>query len=120
MPHTKYILATFDYELNSYDDDDDYIQLIIEKLRTAIYRNKSIQIAKRLLLIRVFEGDLNGYPYPKSLIDDVVSELISNEVFSYDDVKDLLYYCLPISVSDLKPFVNVFENEIKYLDALEK
>ena len=122
MQQTKYILATFDYELNSYDDDDDYIQLIIEKLRTDnyYYCNKSIQIAKRMLLIRVFNNDLNTYPYPKDRIDELISELVSNEVFSYDDVKDLIYYCFPINVNEWKTLIRGFDNEIKYLDALEK
>ena len=120
MQKTKYILATFDYELNSYNDNDDYIQLIIEKLRTENYCNKSIQIAKRMLLIRVFAEDINSYPYPKDQIDDIISELIENEVFSYDDIKELMYYCFPINVNDLDTFVRGFDNEIKYLDALEK
>lgn len=118
MKNTNYILAIFDTKLDCYNVDEVFIQAIIELLRTETFRNKSIQISKNTLLIRVFDVDFNSYPYPKNQIDDSISELIQKEIFSYDDVKNLNIYCLPVNLKDIDSEVLNFEREIDYLNEL--
>jgi hypothetical protein len=115
----RYLILVFDYNLKQYDNES-YIQEIIELLRTDTYRNKSIQISKQTLLIRVFDENMNSYPYPKDLVDYAITDLIQEEVFSYADIANLNYYCLPTSLKDIEIQTRGFEREIEYLDALVK
>lgn len=118
MKNTNYTLAFFDNKLDCNDVDEDFIQAIIELLRTETFRNKSIQISKNTLLIRVFDVDFNSYPYPNDQIDDAISELIHKKIFSYDDVKNLNIYCLPVNLKDIDSALLNFEREIDYLNGL--
>lgn len=119
MKQTKYILIVFDYKLDIYQDVD-CIQHIINILRTETYRNKSIQISQRTLLVRVFDNDLLNYPYPKDLVDYAISVLIKQELFLYQHIEFLYYYCLGVNLKDIELQTKGLDNEIKYLDALEK
>jgi len=115
MNKINYILVIFDYKIGHYNSNND-IETLIEFLRTHTYRNRCIKISENTLLLRVFEADMNSYPYPKEQIEDAISELFEKKIFSYENVLNI--YCLPVNLKDIDTEILNFEKEIEYINGL--
>ncbi len=119
MQQTKYILIIFDFKIDTHKDAD-CIQHIINILRTETYRNKSIQISERTLLVRVFDNDFLNYPQPKDLVDYAINDLIKQELFLHHNIEYLYYYCLGVNLKDIELQTRGFERKIEYFENLSR
>ena len=106
-----YLLVFFDYE----DDilgEESLIEDTIEHLHTIEYRNLSIKLSHHCLLIKTFEDELQSYPYPFDIVDNVLVEQVRK--FNLYQPK-IAFYVLPVELESIEKNLIGLENEIMYL-----
>ena len=77
-------------------------------------------ISKQTLLVKLHEGDLDGYgSNPKYHIENIFIELAENEEYFAIDFNDFNIYCFPIDVKDFENELAPFKKEIDYFKKSE-
>lgn len=113
MKNEQYFIVFFDYE-NDYNDEEEIIKDTIEQLWSSDYKNLSLKLSKNVLLIKVFQSDLENYPYPENIVDDALCNVSSkkDEKLHYSTLK---FFVLPIDLKDIESHLHDFKPEMEYL-----
>ncbi|GEM55879.1 hypothetical protein B0A58_04385 [Flavobacterium branchiophilum NBRC 15030 = ATCC 35035] len=69
-----------------------------------------------MLLIRVFESDLNSYPYTENIIEDAIYEVIQSDHKWFFDTNPLIVQCIAVDPANIPTITSNFANEIIYLE----
>lgn len=86
-------IITFDLKLNSLGNTfPDNVYAIIEELRLDYFKNESLKISDKAILIATEEDILNGYPNISSWIEDITISLTDKSKFISEDFEEVQWF----------------------------
>ena len=112
MQEDKYFLAFFDCE--GKDENEEVIQDTIEELFTDNFKNRSLKISRRVLLIK-------GFEYSQRAIESNVEDAFSNQIRNKleDNDNDIKFFVLPVVLNEISQHLWKFEKELEYLKTVQ-
>jgi|SRR5690554_6965893 len=107
---SKFYIIFFDLKLNSsgihYPAN---VYAVIEELRLNYFRNKSMKISDKTLLVVTEEEIIDTYPNINSWIEDIIIDLSDGEGFIVDEFEEVEWHIFRPDEEKIKEIVGQYE-----------
>lgn len=116
MENNFYVIF-FDLKLDSYGYHyPANVYAIIEELRLNYFKNKSIKISDKTLLIVTEDEIIDTYPNINSWIEDIIIDLSDGKGFIVDEFKEVEWHIFTPDEEKIKEYEKEFADVRLYLN----